>query len=74
MVLTLFSIHRSRKQDQNHFDIVTKHLMMIESKVGDLNVRVSMTEVRLEERKPQALLSAPNRSKRRNSRKPKEST
>jgi hypothetical protein len=37
---------------------INSQLKIIDSKVGDLNMRVSIAEVRLEERKPQLLLPA----------------
>lgn len=54
---------------QISLDGIKQQLNIIESKVGDINVRVSMAEVRLEERKSQHQLLLPGPSRR--GRKPK---
>ncbi len=62
-------IERLGKTGEIQLNIIMTKLQSIEENVKDLNVRVSIVEVRLEERKPQLLLPSPMPVKR--GRKPK---
>ena len=64
-----------RKFDEVIFGVreLTKHMQTLEHKIGDLNMRVSIAEVRLEERRLQSpqMLLPPQPVPARRGRKPK---